>query len=209
MRRAIKQFNINIETVRHLGEIHSIFTTQLTQAVDLSDILRSQIVFAVSALDCFIHDLVRMGMSEIFQKGENYPNSFQNYGISIQVVKRILDASTPNERKFYFEKEIRRLHGYRTFQSSENISQAMGFMGIKQLWKKIGNRLSIASDDVKRHLDLIVDRRNKIAHESDIDPALGIGEKYPIDPDMVGISIDFLEQLADTIFVITMEELNL
>lgn len=101
MRRAIEQFNINIETVKHLGAIHSIFTTQLTPAVDLSDILRSQIVLAVSALDCFIHDLVRIGMSEIFQGSENLPNSFLNYGISIQVVKRILDASTPDEQKFW------------------------------------------------------------------------------------------------------------
>ncbi|MBF0235444.1 MAG: hypothetical protein HQK65_20770 [Desulfamplus sp.] len=57
-------------------------------------------------------------------------------------------------------------------------------------------------------MDLIVDRRNKIAHESDIDPALGIGEKYPIDPDMVNISIDFLEEVVNTIFSITMEEFN-
>ncbi len=68
MNRAIDQFNINIETVKHLGVIYSAFENHLTPAVDLSDILRSEIVLAVSALDCFIHDLVRIGMSKIFER---------------------------------------------------------------------------------------------------------------------------------------------
>ena len=47
MNRAIDQFNINIETVKHLGVIYSAFENHLTPAVDLSDILRSEIVLAV------------------------------------------------------------------------------------------------------------------------------------------------------------------
>ncbi len=168
MNRAIDQFNINIETVKHLGVIYSAFESHLmTPSVDLSDILRSEIVLAVSALDCFIHDLVRIGMSKIFEKSGGEPQAFLNFGISVQSVKRIIDATTANEQKDYFKKEIRKLHGYRTFQSSDNISQALSLIGIKKIWNKVGDSLSVSSDDARNHLDLIVDRRNKIAHESD------------------------------------------
>jgi len=205
MNRAIDQFNINIETVKHLGVIYSAFENHLTPAVDLSDILRSEIVLAVSALDCFVHDLVRIGMSKIFEESGGGPQAFLNFSISVQSVKRIIDAATTDEQKYYFEKEIRRLHG--TFQSSDNISQALSLIGIKRIWNKVGDSLFVSSDDVRNHLDLIVDRRNKIAHESDIDPSLNIGVRYPIDSVMVDDSIDFIEKIANSLYSITVSEI--
>ena len=52
------------------------------------------------------------------------------------------------------------------------------------------------SGDVKTRLDLVVDRRNKIVHEGDIDPSLGIGTKYPIDLPTVHQAVSFLESLV-------------
>ncbi len=207
MNRAIDQFHINIGTVKHLGVMYATFASQLTPAVDLSDILRAEIVLAVSALDCFVHDMVRIGMSKIFERSGGEPQAFLNFNISVQSVKEIIDA-VPTDKKYYFEKEIRRLHGYRTFQSSENISQALSFIGIRSIWNKVGDSLSVPSDDVRNHLDVIVNRRNKIAHESDIDPALNLGTRYPIDSAWVNDSIDFLEKIVHSIYSITVNEIG-
>jgi hypothetical protein len=46
---------------------------------------------------------------------------------------------------------------------------------------------------------VIVDRRNKIAHQADIDPTLDLGNRWPIDQLLVGNSIDFIEQVVESI----------
>jgi hypothetical protein len=46
---------------------------------------------------------------------------------------------------------------------------------------------------------LIVDRRNKIAHQADIDPTLGLGNRWNIDELMVGDVVNFIEQVVESI----------
>jgi hypothetical protein len=45
----------------------------------------------------------------------------------------------------------------------------------------------------------IVYRRNKIAHEADIDPTFGLGNRWPIDELMVGDAVNFIEQVVEGI----------
>lgn len=172
----------------------------------MSEILRAELVLAVAAMDCFIHDLVRMRMSEIFQAAENKPEAFLNFNISLKAVEEIFAASTKEDRIYSFEQEIRRLHGYRTFQRSDNISQAFSLIGVKSVWDKAGKKLGLSTADVRNQLDLIVQIRDRIAHESDIDPSLD--DKYPIDPITVNNSIKFLENIADTLYSAVVGELT-
>ena len=67
MQSALDQFQGNIARVRNLGCIYRALEGQTTAAVDLSDLLRAELVLAVSALDQYIHELVRLGMLEINQ----------------------------------------------------------------------------------------------------------------------------------------------
>lgn len=48
---------------------------------------------------------------------------------------------------------------------------------------------------------LVVDRRNKIAHEADIDPSFP-GKRWPIDDVLVDDAISFIENIAETIYMI-------
>ena len=52
--------------------------------------------------------------------------------------------------------------------------------------------------DVKLQLKLIVDRRNKIVHEADVDPTPP-RTRYAISAWAVGTSLDFLEDLVEPI----------
>ena len=53
--------------------------------------------------------------------------------------------------------------------------------------------------DIKQQLTSIVDRRNKIAHEADIDPTFNIGSRWNIDDVLVGDAVDFIEMLVGSI----------
>ena len=59
--------------------------------------------------------------------------------------------------------------------------------------------MSKPPQDIKQQLTEIVNRRNKIAHEADIDPTLNIGNRWYIDESMVGDTVDFIEQVVESI----------
>jgi hypothetical protein len=79
-------------------------------------------------------------------------------------------------------------------------------IGGNTIWDKVGAILGMSSSDVRTQLDLIVDRRNCIAHESDVDPSLGIGEKYPIDFSLVDKAVGFLNSVVHAIHQIAQAE---
>jgi len=66
MQAAIDQFRTNINRVRHLGAIYRALKAQTTEVLDLSDILRAELVMAVSALDHYIHEVTRLGILETY-----------------------------------------------------------------------------------------------------------------------------------------------
>ncbi|MBD0303213.1 MAG: hypothetical protein ICV85_13895, partial [Tolypothrix sp. T3-bin4] len=72
----------------------------------------------------------------------------------------------------------------------------------KKLWEEVSinmGRLAKDTEDIKNQLSLIVDRRNKIAHEADIDPSYPIGDRWPIDELLVNEAVDFIEQVVESI----------
>lgn len=65
MREPINSFKESIESIKSLHALHK-HLCSLLPAIDLSEILRAEIVLIVSAFDCFIHDIVRKGVMDIF-----------------------------------------------------------------------------------------------------------------------------------------------
>jgi len=196
MNRAITQFESNLTSARQLGVIFGAFQDKVTEAISLDELLRAEIVLAVSALDCYVHDVVRIGMVKALPLASGEPNAYLNFGVSMQFAKRLLQAASLGEKASLLDKEIRRLHGFRTFQNVDNISQALSLIGVADIWNKVGTVLGMPAADVKTRLNVIVDRRNKIAHEGDIDPSMGIAAKYPIDFPTVQQTVAFLDSLV-------------
>lgn len=78
MLSALEQFRISIARVRDLISIHNSVKAQLTAALDLSDILRSALVLAVSALDYYVHEVVTLGILEIHRGYHPEPHPSPN-----------------------------------------------------------------------------------------------------------------------------------
>lgn len=196
MNAALTQFHGNIESARHLGVIFAAFEDKVTEAVNLDELLRAEIVLAVSALDCYVHDVVRLGMLRGLPAATGEPDAYLSFGVSLGFVKRLMRASSAADCAALLDAEVRRVHGFQTFQNADKISQALALIGIQSIWPKVAAPIGISASDVRTRLNLIVDRRNKIAHEGDIDPSLGIGNKYPIDLPTVVQTADFLESVV-------------
>jgi hypothetical protein len=195
MQKAIDSFEANMLRVRSLHALYVIFARQVTAAVDLSDFLRAEIVLAVSALDHFIHELTRLGMLECWAGSRRNTDAFNRFPLPIAVAKGLYQSTSQQ----VFEDEIRLKHSFLSFQFPDRIADAVRLFSDVKLWEEVGNELGKEAKTVKSSLVLIIDRRNKIAHEADIDPSYP-GQRWPIDSAMVERTCDELEAIARAIF---------
>lgn len=196
MQAAIDQFRVNIARVRNLGVIHNTLNVQTTAAIDLSDILRSELVMAISALDHCIHEIVRLGMLEVYRGTRPETSAFLRFQISLERVRQVVSDPTSDD---WLENEIRERHSWRSFQQADHIADAIRLISDISLWEQVSTHMGMPSQDVKEQLNLIADRRNKIVHEADMDPT-PYDTRWPIDEALVDDTINFIEQIAETIY---------
>lgn len=245
MQSAIDQFNISINRVRDLIAVYQSLQSQTTNILDLSDILRATLVLAVSALDYYIHEVVRLGMLEIYSGVRCEPNPSQNSSqsafsrfkvslrnaseerkLALDLSSWITDELTDSQGSDFFnnpqdvskiitvitdslqnklnnnswlDNEIRERHSYLSFQQPDKIADAIKLVSNKKLWKEVGITMGKNEKEIKQQLSAIVDRRNKIAHEADINPTYNLGELWNIDEILVNNAVDFLEKLVGAI----------
>ena len=198
MQAALAQFRSNIQHVRNLQSLYTYFSTATTAALDLSDLLRGQIVLTVSALDHYIHELTRMGMIEIFELKRPTTPGFLRFQVTLDGA--INGTQTPTSSG-WLDREIRTKHGFASFQQADKIADAIRLISSVHLWNEVSTRLGIPVVDIKNRLQLIVDRRNKIAHEADIDPSFP-GSRWPITSADATGATDFVERVCETIHLV-------
>lgn len=196
MQVVIDQLRVNLARVRNLGFIHNTVNAQTTAVIDLSDILRSELVMAVSALDYYIHETVRLGMLEIYHGTRPETPAFLRFQISLESVRQAVSTPTSDD---WLENEIRERHGWRGFQRANHIADAIRLISDISLWEQVSNYLGMPAQEIRQQLNLIADRRNKIVHEADMDPT-PYDTRWPIDEILVDDAINFLEQIAEAIY---------
>lgn len=135
--------------------------------IDASDLLRWQYVLAVSALDKYIHDIVRIGMIQEFQGIRPETAKYKSFKIDFSLAMQMKASSTP---EIIFANEITRQHSFLAFQDPDKISDALSYIWeAKHKWNIISCNMatSITETDLKIKLRNIVIRRNQIVHEGD------------------------------------------
>ncbi|MEI6428262.1 MAG: HEPN domain-containing protein [Pseudanabaena sp. ELA607] len=197
MQSALDQFHISISRVRDLIAIHNSIKAQSTPALDLSDILRAALVLSVSALDYYVHEVVKLGMLEIHRGTRSEPPAFAKFQINLGSAREGLSVDV--SRDYWLEDEIQQRHSYKSFQQPDNIADAIRLISDKKLWEEVRKVMNRTAKDIKQELGIIVDRRNKISHEADIDPTLGLGNRWNINEADVNNAVDFIEKVVESI----------
>jgi hypothetical protein len=192
-------FQANMGFARSMVSTAAALQAQLTSAVDVTDLLRAALVQGVSAFDHFVHEEVRVRMLILStMPAISWPASFARFRVSLQSVDQAMVGTGPT----WLENEIRVQHGYLAFQHPDKVADALRLVSTVELWSAIGMNLGRSASDLKTQLKLIVDRRNKIAHEADMDPTPP-RSRYPISRSIVDGSLDFLEDVAVAIVAVS------
>jgi hypothetical protein len=194
MQVAIDQFRLGLLHVRNLGLVHKA-ALKTSARLDTSDVFRAQVVLVVSTLDRYVHEVSRLGALEVFVGKRPRTDAFERTRVTIEGV--LLGLKNPQSVD-WFENEIRREHAWQSFQTPEKIADALRIFSSVQLWKRVAKNLGVDPEVLKNQLRLTIDRRNKIAHEADMDPSYP-GARWPIDETLATTTIDFIEKVGEAI----------
>ncbi len=166
MQQSYQRFIKLVKDTENVEVLYNYFDKSMAVSVDISDLLRWQWVQCVSAFDKFMHDLVRVGMLEIFVGNRIPTPKYNTFQIDIQtygdMTNNLIDAGLIFERKIILK------HGFLAFQDPNKVADALSFIwNENDKWDKISNLLGMAKNDCTTYLKNIVIRRNQIVHEGD------------------------------------------
>lgn len=162
--------------------------------VDMTESFRASIVLGVSALDSYVHNLCVEGIVESFANVRPRNSYFGDVRVGIIAAEMGLRSGSSN----WLEGEVRSLFSRDTFQRPDDISKALRFVDdTPKKWGRISARIGFTTERTKAQLNSIVDRRNMIVHEADIDPVWGGSRSLTAD-DTEG-AIDFISKVVAAI----------
>lgn len=199
MQTALDAFNNSMVRVHAMHSLYKSLSVQLTAAVDLSDMLRAEIVMAVSAFDYFVHELSRLGMLESHQGLRQKTDAMLKFQVPVAALGNLANAATTEQA---LDAIIREKHGYLSFQKPDNIADAIRMFSSVQLWNAVAGQCGETPQSAKAAFQLIIDRRNQIAHEADLDPSYP-DQRWPIDAALAEDAFARIEKVANAIFVVS------
>jgi hypothetical protein len=198
MRNPKDTYNDNVKSITDLGELHSLIQGKLPLLSEQSnEILRAQLVLIVGSLDCFVHDCVNKGILDIYQGSRATSKATDSYLISFLTLKNVLQEDNEQLKMDHLEAFIYKQNSKNSYQSVKAIERALSLIGLSNVWSKLTTSMNMTAENIKGQLSLIVDRRNKIAHEADINRITGC--KYPINQNDVNTTISFINKLVNAI----------
>jgi hypothetical protein len=196
MKAALDQFETNLARARTLSGVAASIGALTTPAIDVSDIHRAALVLAVSALDYFVHEFVRLGMLEVHRGKRAATDANLSFKVPIVAVRSGFADLTQDD---WLDEAVREAHSWLSFQHPDKIADAIRLVSTVKLWQEVANEIGSEASAVKARLIVIVDRRNKIAHEADMDPT-NPGNQWPISAALVEDAFDFIESMVKAIY---------
>lgn len=163
MSNAKTDFDRNITQLEGILQIYMYLKNKASR-LNSDWILRSHLLLLVSAFDTYIHSIVIEKIMEQFFDSEKELNV--EFAVPMKVVHGMRNISLHEKWErlsTYLGEELSK----KSFQSKKSIEYAFSILKVKNCWSKIGTHMGEKPEDITRRLSLIIDRRNKIAHESD------------------------------------------
>lgn len=163
---AYKRFKMLIADTDNVEALYDYLENIVKIPMDISDLLRWQWVQYISAFDKFIHDIVRIGILEIYQGQRTITSKYNTFAIDMQTYSEI--KNDPLKELSILEQRITLKHGYLAFQDPNKVSEALAYIWAdRDKWGIIASQIGMNKNDCVTFLKNVVIRRNQIVHEGD------------------------------------------
>ena len=186
----LKQFNNSIEVVRQKDEIIQFLSAHGQSTLEIR---QSQIILLMSALDLYIHDIVKYCIIQKFNGNQTKTKQYKELLIPMQSVE--LAIQNP-ESSDWLDEVITNINQYKSFTSYGQIKTQLEAVGLKS--KKINELvLKIESDfGVSNLIEKLRLLRNRLAHQ---DQQSNTSLESELTEEKINQYIDFIHQLVQDI----------
>lgn len=171
---------------------------------DLLWLPRSAVVAAISALDTYVHSVLKDRLPHLFAPGNVVPESLaeqlallmpiKNANGFRQAVPMLLLHDTVGQLLKKLEANYLQ---FQSFQAPEKIIEAYRLIGVDNVFERVSDLWpgpNTSPEDLKRRLAGYVQRRNQIAHEGDLEAN---GQQRPMQPDYAIQCQEYLASLVN------------
>ena len=201
-----KRFENNINNVKELNEIKKYFEIEekLKENIDFNkyekNIYRSQIIFLISTLDFYIHEIVLYGMYKMYKtewKITRGRKGYESKEVNIKYLHEIIENfSSEKEIDNSFinalEDSIKNYSYMKYYVIEEKFNELLG-INVEGFSKKYKTK----EKETKEFLNKLIKRRNQIAHQSDREKPYE--DMEDIDEDYVKTSIEKIIEIKENI----------
>ena len=215
MNNYLTLFDNNVAQARSLSTIY----INLRDGVHIEDVynnnlLKAQLVNVVSAFDMFIHGIVKKGVIEIFNKTRKETPKFQTFAFQAKTILKLIEVMSPGFMPsssdeipdVILEKELSDKLSFMSFQSPDKVTDALSLIwGEPHKLQVLAADMNISgcntnekANNLKQELTTIIQRRNQIAHEGDINPATHLPRSIELSD--VNKASDFITSLGHAVF---------
>ncbi len=188
-----------------LSTLHAYLAKNVSGVLDTDELLRAEWVARLSAFDLYVHELVAQLMLETFEGRRPASPANLRFSVSSETLDRIRRAVTPSDATAAFDLEVRNQLSYLTFQDPDKVADGVRLCSAGELWNDVALKLGATAatkvakaKSLKKDLSIIVQRRNRIAHEGDLKPS-PLREPSPISQSDLAFVAGFVEKLVRAI----------
>jgi hypothetical protein len=169
-----------------LSALHAYLARNVAGIMQPDELLRAEWVARVSALDLYVHELVAQLMVDTFEGRRPASPAYMKFQISNETLDRIRAAATTAQAGAAFDFAVRDQLSYVTFQDPDKIADGVRRCTDIELWNEVALKLGATpatkvekAKSLKKELSILIQRRNRIAHEGDLQPS-PLREPWPI-----------------------------
>jgi hypothetical protein len=126
----------------------------------------------VSALDLYVHEAISQNLLKIFQGIRPVCPGYSKLQISSDSLMRIHANGPGHVSDTTFDLEIRTKLARVTYQLPDDIANGIKMVSPIELWNEIASHNGSEAGVLRGALTQIVNRRNKIVHEGDMQPSV-------------------------------------
>ena len=188
-------FKRHIEDIRRVNHIYDHLVNQVNlPSADLCDLLRIQLVNAVSAFDWLMHEYIHAGIMKQLMGDVPMTRKVKVFSIDADTYSQL---ATLDAIEKYKTLSVRVSSVLRTmsFQSPEKIKDGLSPIWEEpHKWQLLSHECGLSEKDLTDKVKLYVERRNQIVHEADVD--FYSGNRRVLDAVVVKDGIDLFFNLA-------------
>lgn len=143
---AYKRFKLLVNDTDNVGTVYGYLEKTVKVPMDLSDMLRWQWVQCISVFDKFIHDIVRIGILEIYQGQRIITSKYNMFAIDMQTYWDM--KNDPLRELQILEQRIILKHSYLAFQDPSKVADALSYIwNANDKWGMIASQIGMNKND--------------------------------------------------------------